>query len=383
MNIAHAVHSLGLGGAQKVIASILRGRQDPALRYFVYSSEDGVHREEIEEAGATVRILPRVLPKLDPLQVWRIAGALRRDRIDLLHGHLFGDSLHGLMAARWRSWLGPRIPVVLTLHIGPEGWNDLQRRAYPWLLGHCDRAVACSESVQHNVHAAHPAATRVMETISNGIEVPRRFDLDDARRSELRRTLGVADDAVVFATVGRLSEQKGLTYLISAMARHVASHRDTPARLVLLGEGELRGDLERQTREDGVAEHVVFAGFRDNVGELLQVVDTVVFSSLYEGLPIALLEAMAAGRSLVCSDIPGNLDAVRDDHEALVVRTADVDTLASALDRITADETLRQRLGTAARQRFEERFTAAAMVGRYEALYQRLLAPDGSSSAER
>ena len=126
MNIAHAVHSLGLGGAQKVIASILMGRRDPAIRYFVYSSEDGVHRQEVEEAGATVRILPRVLPKLDPPQVWRIARALGRDRIDLLHGHLFGDSLHGLLAARMWGWLGRRIPVALTLHIGPEGSQDLE-----------------------------------------------------------------------------------------------------------------------------------------------------------------------------------------------------------------------------------------------------------------
>lgn len=371
VRIAHAIYGLGLGGAQKVIASILRGRRDPRIRYFVYTCLDGVHRQEVEEAGATVRILPRVLPKIDPLQVWRLSRAMARDDIHLLHGHLFGDSLHGHLAARLR-----KTPMVLTLHIGPEGWNGLQRRAYPWLLGSVARSVACSESVQANVHKVFPKATRVMETISNGIERPAAAAAADPtpeRRAELRRGLGVDDDAVVLATVGRLSEQKGLTYLISAMARRVREQPDTRARLVLLGEGELKEPLEAQARSEGVAEHVIFAGFRDNVGELLRVIDVVVFSSLYEGLPIALLEAMAAGRPLVCTDIPGNLDAVRDDREALVVRTADVDTLAEALARITTDGALRRRLGEGARQRFEEKFTATAMVGRYEALYRQVL----------
>lgn len=371
VNVAHAIYGLGLGGAQKVIASILRGRRDPRLRYFVYTCIDGVHREEVEEAGAVVRILPRVLPKLDPLQVLRLRRAMAEDDIHLLHGHLFGDSLHGYFAARMR-----KTPMVLTLHIGPEGWNGLQRRAYPWLLGGVARSVACSESVQANVHKAFPSATRVMEAISNGIERPAAAAAADPtaeRRSELRRSLGVDDDAVVLATVGRLSEQKGLKYLISAMARLVREQPETRARLVLLGEGELRQPLEEQARSEGLAKHVIFAGFRDNVGELLRVIDIIVFSSLYEGLPIALLEAMAGGRPLVCTDIPGNLDAVRHDREALVVRTADVDTLAEALSRITTDEALRRRLGEGAHLRFEEKFTAAAMVGRYEALYRQVL----------
>lgn len=369
LNIAHAIHGLGLGGAQKVIASIVRGRRDPRLRYFVYSCNDGVHREEIEEAGATVRIVPRSLPKIDPFWVARLARAMREDHIHLVHGHLFGDSLHGALAARWAGAL----PVVLTLHISPQGWSGLQRLAYPRLLAGCRRAVACAASVQEGVRQAYPWATRVMETIHNGIEEPDVEVPDDARRAELKRSLGVAPDDLLVATVGRLSEQKGQKYLISAFARLHREQPQNPARLVLLGDGELRRDLEAQVAAEGIGEHILFAGFRSNVPELLQVIDVVVFSSLFEGLPIALLEAMAASRPLVCSDIPGNLDAVRDGREALIARTADVDTLAAALGRITADEALRRRLGNAARQRFLEEFTAASMVRRYEALYRRTL----------
>lgn len=368
LNIAHAIHGLGLGGAQKVIASIVRGHQDGDLEYFVYACEDGVHHQEIAEAGATVRVIPRHLPKLDPLWAWRLGRTLKRDRIDLLHAHLFGDSLHGFAAARAFA----NLPVVLTLHIGPEGWNGLQRRAYPWLLGNCQRAVACSESVQANVHKAFPPATRVMETIANGIEVPSHASPTSARTTELRQSFGLDDDAVIFATIGRLSEQKGYSYLVSAFAEHCRSHPESPARLVFLGEGELKDNLSRQAATEGAADKIVFAGFRDNIGELLEVIDVVVFSSLYEGLPIALLEAMAAKRCLVVTDIPGNLDAVRHDQEALVVPTATVEPLAAAIGQAAGDATLRRRLGEAAGRRFEESFTAHRMVGRYESLYRQL-----------
>ncbi|MEM7586074.1 MAG: glycosyltransferase, partial [Acidobacteriota bacterium] len=100
LRVAHCIHGLGLGGAQKVIAALVRGRQDPRLEVFVYSCHGGVHREEIAAAGATVRLLPRHLPKIDPLWAMRLGRRMRRDRIDLVHTHLFGDSLHGVLAAR-------------------------------------------------------------------------------------------------------------------------------------------------------------------------------------------------------------------------------------------------------------------------------------------
>lgn len=375
MKIAHAIHGLGLGGAQKVIASIIRGHRGDDVEYFVYACEDGVHHREIAEAGATVRVIPRHVPKLDPLWAWRLGRTLRRDGIDLLHAHLFGDSLHGYLAARWFG----NLPVVLTLHIGPEGWNGLQRRAYPWLLGHCQRAVACSASVQTNVGKAFPRAVRVMETIANGIERPAQEPPSPQRAAELRHSFGLDEQAVIFATIGRLSAQKGYGFLLSAFGHLCRRRPDSPARLVFLGEGELRQDLEQQAAQEGIAERVVFAGFRDNIGELLQVIDGVVFSSLYEGLPIALLEAMAAERCLVVTDIPGNLDAVRHDQEALVVPAASVEPLADALEQASDDGDLRRRLGEAAGRRFGEDFTAQRMVERYAALYRRVLA-DGAAS---
>jgi glycosyltransferase involved in cell wall biosynthesis len=288
---------------------------------------------------------------------------MRRDRIDLVHAHLFGDSLHSFIAARAAG----RLPLILTLHGMPQAWNRPQRIVYPWLLSHCDRAIACGDSVRREVLERHPAVGRILEVVPNGIEAPRP-PLGERAGSESR--LGVTGEDVVIAGIGRLAPEKGFDRLISAFALLCRTAPEARVRLFLLGDGELRAELERQAVAEGVADRTAFAGFRPDVVELLAAIDVVVFSSLHEGLPIALLEAMAASRCIVATRIPGYLDAVEHDREALIAPAADTQGLAHALIRATTEPSLRERLGRCARQRFIAHFRAEAMVERYEAIYR-------------
>lgn len=369
MNVAHCIHGLGPGGAQKVIATILRGRRDDRLRYFIYSCHSGIQHSELTESGATVRIIPRRLAKFDPLWVAGLARAMRRDGIDLVHTHLFGDSLHGALAAR----LAGGRPVVMTLHTLPQGLSRLQRRGYRWLLARCARAIACSRSVARGF-AEQRLTDRLPETIANGFEPPRRDPLSDEERHALRASFGAGRDTVLFAAVGRLTAAKGFADLLQAFARLADAGSDLDTRLMLVGEGPLRDELEVRARRLGLDERVTFAGFRSDVPELLEAVDIVVFSSRWEGLPVALLEAMAAGRCIVSTDVPGILEAVRDGREALVSPVADVAALTASLLRAAVEPALRARLAEAAKRRFQRRFTAAVMVERYETVYRNLYA---------
>ncbi len=369
-NLAHNIHGLGLGGAQKVVASIVRGRRDDSSRYFVYSCNDGVHRQEIEDAGATVRIIPRHVPKLDPLWALRLARAMRRDGIDLVHCHLFGDSLHGYLAA----YLAGGIPVVLTLHIGPEGLRRLQPAGYRWLLPRAARIVSCSHAVGRAFVEAGLAPGADVESIPNGLEIPQREPPDGRRIEALRSEFGATAETVLFAVIGRLEPQKAHRDLIAAFARLCRSDR-RDLRLLVLGTGPLADELEDLARSLGVGAKIVFAGFRSDVQELLPTFDVVVFSSLFEGLPVALLEAMAAGRCLVTTDVPGIVEAARNGREALVVPRGAPDRLAAAMARVAADPELRTRLGTGALRRFRDSYTAESMVRSYERLYREVLQP--------
>lgn len=367
LRVAHCIHGLGLGGAQKVIAALVRGRQDPRLEVFVYSCHGGVHHEEIATAGATVHLLPRYLPKIDPLWAVRLGRRMRRDRIDLVHTHLFGDSLHGVLAAR----LAGRLPVVMTLHIGPEGLSGLQPQGYRWLMRRATRVVGCSRAVGHAYAEAGLADGVEIAAIPNGIELDERPTPDARQQRELRQRLGVDPEAVLFASIGRLEPQKAHRDLIDAFAR-LPPEAAERSRLVVLGSGPLDAELRRQAEGAGLSDRVIFAGFRDDVPELLDAIDVVVFSSLYEGLPVALLEAMAAGVCLVTTDVPGIVEAARADREALVSPCSNPQALADSLTRVAQDRDLRQRLAAAAKRRFRERFTADAMVRSYEALYDEL-----------
>jgi len=361
LRIGHTLHGLGLGGAQKVVASIVRGRDRSAFEHFVYSPGDGVLREEIEAAGAKVTIVKRRLPKIDPFWISALARVFEADRIDLVHGHLFGDSLHGVLAARRRA-----LPALVTLHNVFHGFPRFQRIGYRWLLARRPRAVACSTAVYDAFVDAGLGAG--LEIIANGIEGPRGDTLAAGERQRVRERFGAGPDTVLFATVGRLVVQKGHRELLQAFAEIVAERGESVA-LVIFGDGPMRAELEERCRELALEDRVSFAGFESEVARLLPAVDAVVFSSHHEGLPVALLEAMAAGRPILATDLPSLRDALGD---GLIVPPRDVARLAEALGRLADDRALRAGLGDEARQRFLESFSAERMVREYEAIYREL-----------
>ena len=369
IRVANCIHGLGLGGAQQIVRFIV-GRADPSqYRFFVYSSLGGVRVDDVKKAGASVEVLPRHLPKFDPLWVRALTRAFRRDRIDIVHTHLFGDSLHGFLAARSAGG----IPVVMTVHSVLKQFSFMQQLAYRWLIPRSSRVVACSEMVRESFRAGGIRSSDEMVPIPNGIEVPEDALLESGADDPVRRKLASWSDGPILATIGRLTEAKGYSYLVRAFAR-LSRSIDTKPRLVLFGEGPLEDQLRSEARREGVAGQVLFAGYRSDVIELLRLVDVIVFSSLWEGLPVALLEAMAARRCIVGTEIPGILEAVRKDREAILVPAQDVAALHEGLRVAVNDPALRDRLGQAARERFDDRFTAERMVSQYEAIYRQVLA---------
>ena len=367
MRIAHLIHGLGLGGAQQVIRFLALERP-PEDQHFVYSCHGGVFADKVADAGATVRIVPRLLPKLDPLWVLRLARQLRRDRIEVVHGHLFGDSLHGYFA----SWLEGLLPMVMTLHNSADARTGLQLRGYRYLLGGRTLPIACAEFVRRSFVECHGEKAARLRTIANGIPDRPAAAGRAEERARLAKEFSLPGDSVWLATLGRLAEQKAYDVLLEALVRLPPGSPEW--RLVLLGDGPLRGRLEAQTAALGLMGKVVFAGFRDDAAALLPAFDGVVFSSHFEGLPIALLEAMAAGKAIVATAVGGIPAALEDRNEGLLLPPRDPGRLAEELDRLLAERDLRERLGAAARRRFEKEFHSSAMARGYRQVYQEALA---------
>jgi glycosyltransferase involved in cell wall biosynthesis len=219
--------------------------------------------------------------------------------------------------------------------------------------------------------AAGAVRDRRVHTIVNGIDVAAYRRGEEARR-RARSEFTIPSEAPVAGIVARLTPAKDHLNLFDAFVRVRATHRD--ARLLLVGDGELRADLERAVAARGLSSVVVFAGKRDDVAEMLSAMDVFVLSSATEGLAMTLLEAMAAGLPVVATRVGGNAEVVVDGATGRLVAPRDPDALAAAIGQVLADRTQARAMGARGAERARVHFGIDGMVGAYTALYDALAA---------
>jgi len=307
------------------------------------------------------RFDPRILADL--VHVGRERGA----RILHVHGYAAAD--FGRVAARR---LG--IPLVLHEHFADPRMPAYQGVADRVLSGLTDRAIAVSASTRDFlVRERHVPAARV-RLIWNGAPLDEFAPVAPEVARAARRALGVAEDAVVVGTIGRLNEQKGHRYLVEAAAALLPSR--PKAQVVIVGDGDQMDALRAQAAGLGLASRVTFAGHRADVPALLGAIDVFAISSTYEGTPLALFEAMAAGKAIVSTAVDGCREVLEDGATALLVPPRDAAALAAALGRVVDDAPLRRSLADNARKA-STRYDIRACVAGMEALYDEVLAERG------
>lgn len=296
---------------------------------------------------------------------WRcardLAATLRRRQVDVVHSHEFTMAVYGTVAA---AMIGR--PHVITFHGSQTMTRAWRRRvAVRMALGRAiGVAVSAATRAQLATDLGIPAAR--LHVVING--VPIREGRPDAVRAEL----GIAPDDVVILAVGNLDPRKGHRRLLEALVSLRDAGLAVPWRLVIAGGrgGPELGPLESLAREREVAGRVHILQHRNDIPDLLAAAHVFAMPSLWEGLPLALLEAMLAGKPVVASRTSGIPEAVDDGVEGLLVPPGDVPALATALRAVLEDPARRQRMARAARARGLRDFTVARMATDYEALYR-------------
>ena len=192
---------------------------------------------------------------------------------------------------------------------------------------------------------------------------------DRAADPATRTSLNGGTSRPIVLTIARLDRQKGQVYLLQAAA-HVAE-----AVFVLIGDGPDRDMLEAQARELGVSDRVVFMGYRRDIPELLAACDVFVMSSLWDALPLTILEAMAAGKPVIATDVGGAREAVAHGETGLLIPPADPVALAGAIRIVLGDSRLAHTLGTAGQSRARQKFSVETMARRVTEIYDELLDP--------
>jgi glycosyltransferase involved in cell wall biosynthesis len=366
--VVHYVDSDIFGGSEEaalhLIASLDRARWEPVLMHHPGS---GVAR--LVEGAGHLGVRSVAVPR--PIRGGRLralAGlrqALQAERPAILHVHLSWPLAckYGVLA----GWL-ERVPAIvataqLYLTTGSAGELRLMTMALR-------RVIAVSREVRTRYARDVRVPERKLAVVPNGIDVPAIVrQPDPALRAELVR--GRPD--YVILTPARLHEQKGHADLL------VAAAMVPGGTFVLAGDGPLRAELERQAVELNVAERCVFLGYRADVSDLLAAADLFVLPSLFEGLPVSVLEAMAAERPVVATAIGGTDEVVAHEVTGLLVPPRDPAALAAAIRHLQADPALAGRLAAAGRDRVQREFSSAVTAREVMRIYDEVAGPARSA----
>jgi glycosyltransferase involved in cell wall biosynthesis len=359
---------LGRGGTERLLTGALRhidrSRFRVEVAYLLPWKDAFV--DQVRDAGVPVHCLDA--PRATSLGWARRLRHLVRDRdIAIVHTHA------PLPAVVARLALGVNGPAIV--HTEHNLW-DRYRRPTRWANALTYRrnaaVMAVSEGVAESMHTSrtsHAEAALPVEVVVHGIDLA-TLHHGAAARAHARTLLDLPADVQVVGTVGNFTAKKDHACLIDAFAAVVAEQRD--ARLVLVGLGPLEDSLRQQVDRLGLRDAVTFTGSRDDVFELLPGFDLFALSSRFEGLPIALLEAMGSGVAPVVTRVGGIPEVVTDGVDGLVVEPRDPGALATALAKLLADDEGRANLADAARRRAAD-FDLARAVTRIEDVYQRAL----------
>lgn len=370
----YLIDSLSMGGAEQLLvtyAAQARLAAQPLTVISLRPRGSSPVWERLEKEGARVyglaaaplfssarfALLLQTLSRLQQQQSWQ-----------LLHTHLTYANILGIAAAHWL-----RAPVIVSMHNVLRGRTAARERLERGLLPFADRIVAVGEQVGAELTPLFPGK---VETIVNA--VPDFAPPEPARRQALRQTLGLTPENLLLLAVGRLTAQKAFDELLQAFA--LLWPRFPQARLLVAGEGELRPALEAQTQALGLDSSVRWLGLRSDMPDLLAAADIYVSASHWEGLSVALLEAMSAGLPPVATAV-GDSPRVIAPGCGLLVPPASPQILAQALGSLLADPAQRTAMGQAAREQAQKKYGAAAWYERLQAVYRRVSEERGISCA--
>lgn len=361
LSVLYVIWSLQMGGAERVVADLARSLDRRLFRPLVCCLNfKGRLAEVLEAEGVPVFALDK-RPRLDLRVLVRLVRLMRRERVDVVHTHLWTSSFWGRMAGALA-----RVPVVVITEHNLDTWRRFPHLLADRLLGRVtDDWVFVSPQVEAFYRARLALPADRGHVVHNGVDVApfaRRVD-----GAEVRARMGLSAAARVAGVVGRLEARKGHRFFLEAMRTVVERAPGTIGLIV--GEGREKEALLAQRDALGLGDAVRLVGYWPDLAEALAALDVFVLPSLMEGHPLAILEAMAAGKPVVATDVGGNAEAVQPGLTGLLVPPADPAALADAILTLLAEPERAKALGEAGRRSLDGRFSLQAAVKANEELY--------------
>lgn len=354
--ILHLISSNGLFGAEKVMIDISSNLNFNGIKVWIIAIRNTYNpHTEVVDAAKNKNILAESIESERPFDlksVRRLYEFIKQNNIDILHTHNYKSNFIGLLAAK-----RAKIPIVATLHgyIRKGTKLRLYEAIDRFILRYFDKIVLVDDSLRKwfkNDSARY-------SIINNGVRVS---ELASERVSELRKI------EITIGVVGRLSEEKGHKYLLEAFSKILKYYPN--AKLLIVGDGELKARLEELSASLCIKEKTEFAGFQEDVSKYYKLMDIYVSPSLLEHFPLSILEAMSFGKAIIATDVGGVGDLIKDGVTGILIKPASSQEIYDSLLRLIKDASLRQALGINARQFVKENYSLEKMVSSYKKVYE-------------
>ena len=356
--------TLHIGGAEQVAASLAQGLNSATFDVSAcYLKESGLIADQMVAAGVELQPLPKFRAgRRDYLTSLKLRALIRSRGIKIIHTH----DIHGLIDGSVCRALMPGLRFVHTLHFGNYPHRRKRHRLVEQALWRIpDALVAVGHAQAESIRTLYGIPAERLRVIWNGVDAP------SDRGEADKRACASLPSVPVIASVSTLIHQKGLDYLLQAAA--LLRDSGDECMLFIAGDGHLRDALHEQARALRLEDSVRFLGWVPKASEqILPACDIFVQSSRWEAMSVVVLEAMAAGKPMVVTEVGENPHVVVNASTGLTVPPCDPRALADALRTFLRNVDLRQRMGRAAQQRYQAQFTTRHMIDAYETLYREL-----------
>ena len=358
--VVHIIDRLPPDGAERLLCEILRYRSSEFEYEVLCLVEGGEFEQNILELGVPVTILGKK-PGIDIGMLWRLWKWLRHKKPQVVHTHLFTADTWGRLAARLAF-----VPQVFSTVHSVNSWQKWPHKVVDRMLAMVTTSlVACTSLVAEKLVKQDGISSKRVVTLPNGVDLERFRNISPVN---VCSEFSLSASMPVMAVLGRLEPVKGQAYLLSCLAE--LRDQGVSAQCLFIGDGPDLDVLRQQVSELQLEEIVRFAGFRRDVPQMLSAIDVLVIPSQWEGLPMALLEAMALGKAVVAHRVGGIPDVIRDKKEGLLVEQGNKDEMVAALRRVMSSDVLRREYGNAALTRVQQHYSAEALSHAYEDLYK-------------
>lgn len=355
--------SSGPGGAERVISNLSASLDPARYRAILCLFRPGWIQEHTENRGVRTYVIP-TQGMFDWRWVLRVKRLLKDEHVDLIHAHEFDANVQGTFVAALSG-----VPLVATVHGKNYFWEKLRRRlAYQWVSRNATM-VAVSENLKQFIVEKVGVDSGHVKVVYNGVDLLPHCGPADI--DQCRKELDLPTGDQIVGVVGNLYPVKGHQYLIAAIPAVLAKCPNTT--FIFAGRGQLEGELKEQVHQLGVAPKVRFLGLRQDIPRILAVLHAFVLPSLSEGLSLAILEAMVAGKPVIATDVGGNPELVEDSETGYLVPSQNSQALADRLISLLMNRDRALQFGKVGQLRAQGQFSLRTMVREYQAIYDQCI----------